>query len=137
MTAGFYSKDLILWQAWSSPTGGLWLWLAGLFGAFITSLYTFRMVFITFFGEEKIGISMTPGARMIVPLVVLALLSIVGGFVELPDTLGNLPLFSNFLSSVFPDTFGACCSKQGTALADRSFFSFSCGYRVCLRSLHS
>jgi len=102
VTAGFYSKDLILWQAWSSPTGGLWLWLAGLCGAFITSLYTFRMVFVTFFGKEKIGLSMKPGARMIVPLLVLAVLSIVGGFVELPDTLGNLPIFSNFMSVVFP-----------------------------------
>ena len=102
VTAGFYSKDLILWQAWSSPAGGLWLWLAGLFGAFITSLYTFRMVFVTFFGKEKLGLSMKPGRRMLVPLMVLALLSIIGGFIELPDTLGDLPFFSNFLSSVFP-----------------------------------
>ncbi len=104
VTAGFYSKDLILWQAWSSPTGGPWLWLAGLCGAFITSLYTFRMVFVTFFGKEKLGLSMTPGRRMAIPLIVLAFLSIVGGFVELPDTLGNLPLFSNFMSGVFPIT---------------------------------
>lgn len=102
VTAGFYSKDLILWQAWSSPTGGLWLWLAGLLGAFITSLYTFRMVFVTFFGKEKIALSMKPGRRMVLPLIVLALLSIVGGFVELPETLGNLPLFSSFMSGVFP-----------------------------------
>jgi NADH-quinone oxidoreductase subunit L len=101
VTAGFYSKDLILWQAWSSPTGGLWLWLAGLLGAFITSLYTFRMVFVTFFGKEKLGLSMKPGRRMTMPLIVVALLSIVGGFVELPDTLGNMPFFSNFLSTVF------------------------------------
>lgn len=102
VTAGFYSKDLILWQAWSSPTGSLWLWLAGLFGAFITSLYTFRMVFVTFFGKEKLGLSIRPGRRMIVPLIVLALFSIIGGFIELPVTLGNVPLFSNFLTSVFP-----------------------------------
>jgi NADH-quinone oxidoreductase subunit L len=102
VTAGFYSKDLILWQAWSSPAGGKWFWLAGLLGAFITSLYTFRMVFVTFFGKEKIGLSMKPGTRMIVPLSVLALLSLIGGFVELPDTLGDLPLFSNFLESAFP-----------------------------------
>ncbi len=104
VTAGFYSKDLILWKAWSSPTGDFRLWLAGLFGAFITSLYTFRMVFVIFFGKEKLGLSMTPGRRMAIPLIVLAFLSIVGGFVELPDTLGNLPLFSNFLSGVFPLT---------------------------------
>ncbi len=102
VTAGFYSKDLILWQAWSSPTGNTWLWLAGLLGAFITSLYTFRMVFVTFFGKEKIGLSTKPGRRMTAPLIVLALLSIVGGFVELPDTFGNMPVFSNFISPVFP-----------------------------------
>jgi NADH-quinone oxidoreductase subunit L len=101
VTAGFYSKDLILWQAWSSPSGNPVLWAAGLLGAFITSLYTFRMVFITFFGEAKKEIGHIPGAKMVVPLVVLAVLSIIGGFIELPDTLGNLPLFSGFLKPVF------------------------------------
>ncbi len=101
VTAGFYSKDLILWRTWSSASGSAALWAAGLLGAFITSIYTFRMVFVTFFGGSKKEVSRTPGARMIVPLVILACLSIVGGFVEIPDTLGNLPLFSNFLQSVF------------------------------------
>ncbi len=101
VTAGFYSKDLILWQAWLSPSGSSVLWAAGLLGAFITSIYTFRMVFVTFFGDSKKEVSRTPGARMIVPLVILAFFSITGGFVELPGTLGNLPLFSNFLQTVF------------------------------------
>ena len=51
VTAGFYSKDLILFEAWSSVLGGPWLWLAGLVGALLTSVYTFRMVFLTFFGD--------------------------------------------------------------------------------------
>jgi NADH-quinone oxidoreductase subunit L len=102
VTAGFYSKDLILWHAWSSPMGGKGLWAVGLLGAFITSIYAFRMVFITFFGEAKMEISSQPRARMAIPLIVLAILSIVGGFVELPETLGNLPLFSNFMQNVFP-----------------------------------
>lgn len=102
VTAGFYSKDLILWHAWSSPMGGKGLWAAGLLGAFITSIYAFRMVFVTFFGEAKIKISSLPGARMAIPLVILAILSIIGGFVELPETLGNLPLFSKFMQNVFP-----------------------------------
>jgi NADH-quinone oxidoreductase subunit L len=102
VTAGFYSKDLILWYAWSSPIGGKGLWAAGLLGAFITSVYAFRMVFITFFGEAKIKMSSQPGARMTVPLVILAILSIIGGFVELPKTLGNLPVFSTFMRNVFP-----------------------------------
>ncbi len=101
VTAGFYSKDLILWQVWSSPSGSAVLWAAGLLGAFITSLYTFRMVFVTFFGEAKKEMGHLPGMNMTVPLIILAVFSIIGGFVELPDTLGNLPLFSDFMQPVF------------------------------------
>jgi NADH-quinone oxidoreductase subunit L len=101
VTAGFYSKDLILWKAWSAGSGGIALWAAGLFGAFITSIYTFRMVFLTFFGGSKTPVSHKPGAKMLAPLIILAVLSIIGGFVEQPETLGNLPLFSNFLRTVF------------------------------------
>jgi len=101
VTAGFYSKDLILWKALSSPSGSTSLWLAGLIGAFITSVYAFRMVFVTFFGESKITVSYRSGLRITIPLVILAFLSIVGGFIELPETLGSLPVFSDFLKSVF------------------------------------
>jgi NADH-quinone oxidoreductase subunit L len=61
ITAGFYSKDLILWYAWSSPLGGMGLWIAALVGAFLTSLYTFRMVFMTFFGPPRYDDLMTRG----------------------------------------------------------------------------
>jgi NADH-quinone oxidoreductase subunit L len=106
ITAGFYSKDLILWKAWSSPMGGKGLWAAGFLGAFITSIYAFRMVFITFFGEAKMELSSQPRAHMKIPLVILAVLSIIGGFLELPESLGNLPLFSKFMQHVFPgDSF--------------------------------
>jgi NADH-quinone oxidoreductase subunit L len=107
VTAGFYSKDLILFQAWTSKSGGQWLWAAGLAGAFLTSLYTFRMVFIAFFGEPKSKVRRRPGARMTIPLVVLAVLSLIGGFVELPADLGNLPLFSEFLRTVLPSPSSA------------------------------
>ena len=100
VTAGFYSKDLILGRTLSS--GSSWLWAAGLAGAFITSLYTFRMVFVTFFGKAKMDVSWRPGILTILPLAVLALLSIIGGFVELPKTMGSMELFSDFLAPVFP-----------------------------------
>jgi NADH-quinone oxidoreductase subunit L len=115
VTAGFYSKDLILWQAWSSPSGSGGLWLAGLLGAFITSVYTFRMVFVTFFGESKKEVGHRPGARIIAPLIILAILSIAGGFVELPETLGKTHLFSDFLRPVFQER-GAVPSAAGTEL---------------------
>ncbi len=104
VTAGFYSKDLILVDAFSSTSGSPWLWAAGLAGAFLTSIYTFRMVFLTFFGQEKAHIERRPGWRLELPLLVLAVLSVVGGLVELPPTLGNHPFFSDFLTSVLPQT---------------------------------
>ncbi len=102
ITAGFYSKDMILWYAWAGENGSTWLWLAGLLGALLTGLYTFRMVFITFFGTAKTNATHRPGPRITLPLTVLAVLSVIGGFVELPHTLGHLPLFSDFLSPVLP-----------------------------------
>jgi NADH-quinone oxidoreductase subunit L len=103
VTAGFYSKDLILWQAWSSEHGSHWLWAAGLAGAFLTSIYTFRMVFLTFFGEAKGHLTQLPGRRMELPLIVLAVLSLIGGFVEMPETLGGISLFSHLFHYVFPE----------------------------------
>jgi NADH-quinone oxidoreductase subunit L len=101
LTAGFYSKDLILWQAWSSPNGSIELWAAGILGAFITALYSFRMVFVIFFGKSTMEATYRPGPRIMFPLTILALLSLFGGFIEIPATLGNLPLFSSFLQPVF------------------------------------
>src|SRR5437588_719290 len=52
--AGFFSKDQILWKAWSSPGYGHWsLWLIGTLTAGITSFYMFRLWFMTFFGESR------------------------------------------------------------------------------------
>jgi NADH-quinone oxidoreductase subunit L len=61
------------------------------------------MVFVTFFGPAKMDVSYRPKARMLAPLVILAALSVIGGFVELPGTLGNLRLFSDFLRPVFQE----------------------------------
>jgi NADH-quinone oxidoreductase subunit L len=102
VTAGFYSKDLILWETWGSKAGGPWLWAAGVVGAFLTSLYTFRMVFVAFFGEPKSEVTRKPGLRMLLPLVVLAVLSIIGGFIELPSSFGNLKLFTGFMHTSLP-----------------------------------
>ena len=113
VTAGFYSKDLILWKAWSSGSGGAVLWAAGLFGALITSIYTFRMVFLTFFGESKTPVSRKPGARMLAPLIILAVLSIVGGFVNPPETLGSKPWFSDFLQKVLNETKPGPVGSEG------------------------
>ena len=102
ITAGFYSKDSILWLSFAGEKGGTWFFAAALVGAFITSLYTFRMVFITFFGQAKTPIGHHTGKAINIPLVILAVLSLVGGFIELPHTLGHLELFSDFLKPVLP-----------------------------------
>jgi NADH-quinone oxidoreductase subunit L len=102
ITAGFYSKDQILWLSWSSGMGSKWLWLAGISGAFITSLYTFRMIFLTFFGEMKTQPEHKPGLLMTIPLIVLASLSLAGGFIELPENLGPVHLFSTLLTPLLP-----------------------------------
>jgi NADH-quinone oxidoreductase subunit L len=102
VTAGYYSKDMILWYVWAAKSGGVWLWVASLAGAFITGIYTFRMVFITFFGEAHQQITRRPGLLIKIPLVLLAVFSVGVGFVELPHTLGDISLFSEFITSVLP-----------------------------------
>jgi NADH-quinone oxidoreductase subunit L len=102
VTAGFYSKDQILWFAWSAGNGNAWLWGAGIVGAFITALYSFRMIFIVFFGETKTEPDHKPGILMSLPVVILGVLSLVGGFIELPGNFGHVQAFSNLLKNVLP-----------------------------------
>jgi NADH-quinone oxidoreductase subunit L len=104
VTAGFYSKDAILWFAWSGEHGNPWLWAAAASGAFLTSLYTFRLVFLTFFGETGTEPTHKPGNLMVVPLVVLAVFSLAGGFIELPDSMGDVRIFSSLLTGILPAT---------------------------------
>jgi NADH-quinone oxidoreductase subunit L len=123
VTAGFYSKDLILWQAWSSEQGSPVLLVAGLVGALLTSLYIFRLIFLAFHGEERTAPKGRPGPRIAIPLVVLALLSIVGGFVEVPASLGGFHGFTHFVDPAVPPATGehhgsvaAELALQGVAL---------------------
>ncbi|GAB3200193.1 NADH-quinone oxidoreductase subunit L [Pontibacter aydingkolensis] len=102
ISAGFYSKDQILWLGLAGERGSIILYIAALLGAFVTSIYTFRMVFITFFGEEKTYISHMPGFWIKLPLVVLAILSVFGGFIELPHNFAHFTLFTNYLEPVLP-----------------------------------
>jgi NADH-quinone oxidoreductase subunit L len=102
ITAGFYSKGLIVWEAWSSPQGNVILWLAGVVGVLLTALYIFRVIFLVFFGEVKASVTKRPGYKIQIPLVVLAVLSLVGGFVNLPPALGNEPLFTRLLDTALP-----------------------------------
>ena len=84
LTSGFFSKDMILLQAYELPGFGPWLWAGGLLGALLTAIYSFRLVFVVFFGETKMEPDKQPGVRMAVPLSLLCVLSLVGGFFALP-----------------------------------------------------
>ena len=117
--AAYFSKDEILWKAYSSPYGSWVYWLIGVITAFITSFYMFRLWFLTFFGDYRGAIaheghdSSRAGAPaphghehghgephespwvMLSPLVILAILSAVGGWVGIGGR------FEHFLAPVF------------------------------------
>jgi NADH-quinone oxidoreductase subunit L len=118
--AGFFSKDEILWRAYQANWA---YWLVGLITAFLTSFYMFRLWFMTFFGEYRGaaeaehghgshstadahgghghgGIHESPKV-MLIPLVILAVLSVVGGYVGVPGSLGGNNRFDKFLGPVF------------------------------------
>ncbi|CNH88843.1 MULTISPECIES: NADH-quinone oxidoreductase subunit L [Yersinia] len=89
VTAGFYSKDEILWGALAS--GHINLMVAGLVGALLTALYTFRMIFIVFHGEPKTKAHPVKGITHNLPLIVLLVLSTFVGALITPPLAGVLP----------------------------------------------
>ncbi|GGM28193.1 NADH-quinone oxidoreductase subunit L [Pseudomonas asuensis] len=89
LTAGFYSKDEILWEAFAS--GHQNLLIAGLIGAFLTSIYTFRLIFIVFHGEAKTEAHGGHGIAHHLPLIVLIILSTFIGAWITPPLAGVLP----------------------------------------------
>ncbi len=128
--AGFFSKDEILYQTFASPNPlGKLLWLVGLITAGMTSFYMFRLWFKTFFGPERFdehaaehstshageaehdegqashshGVHESPWI-MLAPLVLLAILSVVGGWVGVPAALGGHNEIEHFLAPVFATT---------------------------------
>ncbi len=126
--AGFVSKDEILYQAFVSPNGGKILWAVGLITAGLTSFYMFRLWYMTFFGESRTaaaledhgapvharsdtklvleadphgghghGVHESPKV-MLIPLMILAILSVIGGWMGWPEGLGGSNWFAHFLA---------------------------------------
>ncbi|NII29706.1 NADH-quinone oxidoreductase subunit L [Pseudoflavitalea sp. X16] len=104
VTAGFFSKDLILWYAFSAANGNAFLWILALAGAFITALYSTRLILVVFGGEPKTHIGELPGQLMTVPLIILAFFSLTAGFIEWPHNLLHLTWFSDHVQRVLPAT---------------------------------
>jgi NADH-quinone oxidoreductase subunit L len=105
--AGFFSKDEILWQTWSSERGAFpILWLIGYGTALMTAFYMFRLVYLTFYGQPRMShevehhIHESPKS-MTFPLVVLALGSVFAGWLGVPHSLGGSANFEKFLAPVF------------------------------------
>lgn len=101
--SGFFSKDEILAKAFAYHPA---VWVFGAIGALLTAFYMSRLVFITFFGESRVEpevehhIHESPYS-MTVPLMILAVLSVIGGFVGIPALLGGSNHFEHFLEPVF------------------------------------
>ncbi len=119
LLSGFFSKDEILWQTWATgalPAGwGRVLWGIAALTALLTAVYMTRMMVLTFFGSERFGSAHEAHHEeghghhgkphesppsMWVPLAVLAVLSIIGGFVGVPKALGGSNHFEHFLEPV-------------------------------------
>lgn len=90
--AGFFSKDEILAYTFNSPLGSPWLWAAGALGATLTAFYMTRLMALTFWGKSRVPSSVHPHespAIMTIPLIVLAILSVIGGWIGIPHVIGE------------------------------------------------
>lgn len=102
--AGFFSKDEILWKAFSSDYGSVLFWLLGLFGAALTAFYMFRLVSLVFEGEERFSHDVHPHEAprsMTLPLIILGGLSIIGGFAGIPRSLLGGNAIQQWLDPIF------------------------------------
>jgi NADH-quinone oxidoreductase subunit L len=104
LLSGFFSKDEILWQAYAN--GGFGFWLVGAVTALVTAFYMFRLYTLTFEGKERFGHDKHPHESpklMTIPLIILAVLSVVGGYIGIPEIFsgehGNI--FHGWLAPVF------------------------------------
>lgn len=104
--SGFFSKDEILAHAFEHNK---LLWIVGVLGAMLTAFYMFRMLFLTFFGkfrgthEQEHHLHESPKS-MTIPLMVLAVCSVIAGFIGVPEALGGSHWLADFLSPVLRES---------------------------------
>ena len=116
--AGFFSKDEILWKTFCSSQGSNLLWLFGALAALFTAFYMFRLLFLVFHGKSRVEhegelhLHESP-PTMLFALVVLAILSIFGGYVGVPKILGGHNLFESFLEPAFTRYFVLESATEG------------------------
>lgn len=137
VTSGFFSKEQILGYAFGAQNGHPLFWVMGIIGAFITAIYTTRLVLVVFWGEEKTHVTHQPGSLMTAPLVILAILSICAGFIEWPHNMIHVAMFSDFVHNVLPATteregIPAAIILQGIAIII-TLLGIYTGYVNCYR----
>src|SRR5947199_6211072 len=101
--AGFFSKDAVLWGAWNYANYGRVLWFVGVLAASFTSFYMFRLLILTFYGtprytEQEVHHLHESPNSMLMPLVILAVCSILAGFAGVPPVLGGDNHIQQFLT---------------------------------------
>ena len=119
--AGFFSKDEILWQTWTSEGGAYRiLWGIGYLTALMTAFYMFRLIYLTFVSKPRMShevehhIHESPKS-MTMPLVVLAVMSLFAGFLGFPHSLGGSDRFARYLDPVFARGEAKVLTEQGKA----------------------
>jgi NADH-quinone oxidoreductase subunit L len=142
--SGFFSKDEILWQSFSSPFGSPALWVVGAAAAGITAFYMFRLIFLTFFGVSRMDPEVEKHVHespwtMTVPLAILAVFAVVGGWVGIPAVLGGsfgIPnSFEHWLAPVFRRAapaaiHGAEAAAHSSAALEIGLMALSVGIAV-------
>jgi NADH-quinone oxidoreductase subunit L len=104
--AGFFSKDEILWSAYNASTVGRALWILGVVGAFMTAFYSFRLIYLTFYGKSRMDHDVEHHVHespkvMTIPLMILAFFAVTIGWLGMP-IISHGNLFGDFLAPLFP-----------------------------------
>jgi NADH-quinone oxidoreductase subunit L len=117
--AGFFSKDEILWSAFNAPGLGHFLWFLGAIGAFMTAFYSFRLIYLTFYGKSRLDHDVEHHVHespkvMTIPLMILAFFSLTIGFIGMP-VIEHGNIFGEYLAPLFPHAEHAAAHESHAA----------------------
>ncbi len=118
--AGFFSKDEILWNAFNASTIGPFLWFLGIAGAFMTAFYSFRLIYLTFYGKSRMDHEVEHHVHespkvMTIPLMILAFFSVTIGFIGMP-IIEHGNVFGEFLAPLFPHAEHAAAESHASEI---------------------